>query len=73
MRKLVEDLSGWILEKKVNPKQPLDREECTKICGKWIMEYAQVTRYDCFGERATCHFNFFIEMNYFYRLESVTT
>ena len=57
MKQEVVALTQWILEKKVNPKQPLQRVECKKMTGKWIMEYAQVTRYDCFGERAACHFN----------------
>ena len=57
MKQEVVALNQWILEKKVNPKQPLGRMECKKMTGKWIMEYAQVTRYDCFGERAAYHFN----------------
>ena len=61
MRKLVDHLNSWILKKKVNAKQPLEREEYTK----WIMEYAQVTRYDSFGERVASHFNVYIEMNHF--------
>ena len=48
----MDDLNLWILEKKVNPKQPLEREEYTK----WIMEYAQVTRYDSSGERIASYF-----------------
>ena len=62
MKQEVVELIQWILEKKVNPKQPLGRMECKKMTGKWIMEYAQVTRYDCFGKRIACHFNFFVEM-----------
>ena len=44
MKKRVSELSQWILEKKVNPKQPLEQMEYQQKVGKWIMEYNQVTR-----------------------------
>ena len=51
LRKLVDDLNRWILEKKVTPKQHLNRSEIEKMTGECILEYAQGTRYDYFGER----------------------
>ena len=40
----VNELIQWILEKKVNPKQPSEQMEYQQQVRKWIMEYDQVTR-----------------------------
>ena len=40
----VSELSQWILEKKVNAKQPLEQMEYQQKVRKWIMEYDQVAR-----------------------------